>query len=199
MGISLKRFLLNFKSLFGITAVVLGAIPVASTVLPDSLGVYVFPPLGNIEGFAKVFSILAFFLAVFFSYHYGLSERFAIKNQRIKALVRCLIAFFLSGFVFVVLTNAFVKIVVIGKDKEVAVSVGFERRAEIASSVLKDANDEEILKRNGFEESSIHEVWTIRSLVVVRAGLFISYFLCLLAALFGCCLAVQFDLIDRSL
>ncbi len=188
-GLVLKSYYAKFNSIVGAVAGLVSLLPLGAIIGPNA---YLFPPLGgdSIEKFAIIGTVILSLSCTLFVY------------QKRKAFVSKLgLALLLSGAALcitiqIMLYTAFVRDVQIpSKNEVVTVSVGFARCPDNPSEYAK-MSDEEMLKDAGPTESAIRHLFTLPSLLAVRALLYLSYLATiLLVVMFASC-AVLFSALD---
>jgi hypothetical protein len=160
---------------FAISGVV-AALPFISLVLRDAVSSYAFPPLGGIEGLARVgvcaFSVFSTYL-VFLLWN-GLKPD--VLGKRAGGLFIAGVAFF---FCYIAAYHGFVRRIEIPAQRSaVTVSVGFSRAPEARRLFPPTISDEEMLRERGMTEEEIRGLWTGRSLLLARLSLLFSYLGC---------------------
>jgi hypothetical protein len=168
--ISIKEYYQAFKSVKGFLIAGSVLCPVLSKFLPGtSVAAYLCPPLGDSQDVIMVATSLALALLTYLVF------RYCQTSKRIGWSP----AVFVLGFsilLFVILSLSFVKHVWFGSvGKEVSVSVGFERTALAKVHFTDKDSDLELLHRSGTDEDIIEKLWTLRSIILVRSLLWLSY------------------------
>jgi hypothetical protein len=156
-------------------------IPFAAMLLPGTLAGYGFPPLGNIETFARIGTFLLALGTTYFAF-FASSDDPGVNR---KLVVRALIAAPVFLCVYLALCFLVVRTVPIPtQGTAIQVSVGYER-TEFAKANFGTESDWEILRERGPDEEQIAKLWTRKSLLVSRMGLYISYLLFILTLVAG--------------
>jgi hypothetical protein len=174
--VSLKQYYLSARGLS--TAVAAVVLPLASKIVGSDSSAYLFPPLGDMDGIARV-GLVALCLGVSVGVYFLVAAQPPKSPSRViwAALLFaaiCLLAY-LSAY------QRFVRRVDIpSRETSVYVSVGYQRTA-FADQTFGSASDWEMLRARGTSEEEIGRLWTARSIIVTRLGL---YFSCSLTILF---------------
>ena len=177
---SLPQYYKAFKSLLGALAALVAAFPMLGRLFPTALAKYMFPPLGDIEPIARVGTVGAVGLATYVVYFFR-----SHKTDRSVLVVYALAT--ISFAAYLTTSTCFMRKMDIPAEKTaVFVSVGFER-TQFAENSFGNEDDWEMLRDRGFDEESIRKLWTVRSLVVARIMLWMSFTssLVFVAAAFG--------------
>jgi hypothetical protein len=190
--ISLRRYYHSFKSLSGLLAGTVAALPLLSRLLPDDGRAYAFPPLGDIEGPARIGTVV---LAIAFTYaaYFSRQPKIKMRIRRVSGLVALAALCFLS---YLILSVQFVRRIEIpSRGASVFLSVGYDR-TEFAIATFGPATDEEMLRQRGPDEEQTRRLWTPKSVAIVRLSLFGSYLGSILALVFAFSVGVVFQLED---
>lgn len=178
----LRKYYSSFRSLSGIFAGLIAALPFISQFLPGTG--YAFPPLGDAEAPARVGLVLLAFAVTFAVYF--LASDISRNTGRVIAIA---IAVSVVGlFVYFALFEGFVRgIDIPSRNTTVYVTVGYER-TPFAMTTFDSAPDEVMLRSRGTDEEQLRTLWTLKSLIIVRLALFASYCTIVLAlvAAFSC-------------
>lgn len=192
--LTVRAYYKRYLSLYGLMSAAIGGLPILSKLLPEGWGGYVFPPLGDqgpiFRGAALILCALVT-LIVYFAY-----PRYARydKRERVRTLLLTAIVSVLGVMAFFILSQRFVRhIAVPTRNVELVVSVGYER-TDFAQKTFGPATDWELLRYRGINEEEIQRLWTSRSIILVRLGLFVSYMAFLIGALSCTSLGVLFDI-----
>jgi hypothetical protein len=187
--VTLSGYLLSFKSISGFLVGLFSAVPILAKFLPESYSGYGFPPLGSVEGAARVATVALALAAVFFAFFTAATSRSGNRKHIAAAIIfslLCLCSYF-------ALFLRFVRTVDIpSKEISVQVSVGYER-TDFAKRNFGTASDEELLRERGISEEEIWKLWTARSVLVARLSLCITYVL----AIFSLVTAFGWGVVDQ--
>jgi len=175
--ITLRRYYLSFKSLFGILAGVVAASPYISKVLPVDVGSCVFPPLGDGDAIGRLVAVIFAFALTFGVYFWAVSSpksagRVIAFAFVISALSFCAYFAALLGFVR--------RVDIPSTGVRVYISVGYERTA-FAKTTFDSAPDEDLLRARGMDDEQLRLLWTKKSIIIARLALYIPYCLGILA------------------
>lgn len=172
--ITLRQYYASFKSISGIVIGLSAAAPVLSRILPSAYKAYAFPPLGIVEGPARVGTFVLVLATTYFAFFAGVSS--LGSNRRRVAFAVPLAFIWLC--LYIGLFSRFVRVVEIhNADRSVTslyASVGYER-TEFAKVNFGNSSDWELLRQRGVSDEQIHRLWTAESVLIVRLSLFISY------------------------
>jgi hypothetical protein len=170
---TLRRYYSSFKSISGILAGIVAASPYISKVVPVEIGAYSFPPLGDVDPIARVSVVIFAFATTFGVYFWKMKSR--KSAGRIVGL-----AFALSALAFCLYMGVHLRVVrridIPSLDAVVYVSIGYERTA-FAQGLFGGSSDEDLLRARGIEDEQIRLLWTIKSLVLARLVLYLTYLL----------------------
>jgi hypothetical protein len=181
MTVALRQYYLAFGSLRGFLGPLSFLPPFVGALMPESAKFpnYFYPPLGDFRIIAAAGTIA---LTVLSSYFVYLSCEKSPRKMHPTATLAlsvigtvCLIALmgFYIGFVKVVRYPAV--------DTELTVSIGYDRTEFVTSSPeLRSLTDSELLYTLWASEDRIQKLWTIDSIMVVRASLGLCYAGCLI-------------------
>ncbi len=177
MKVTLARYYKGFGSLYALWAGLPFLPPLLHACVPDSsaFAEYLFPPLGDSQRLAFAATIGTLLLTTFVAFVC------CQMTQGIRPSVPAmLMAGWLLGFCALIsLYVPYVRHVAVPSVKlEVPVSIGFER-TDFALRTYPGWNDWEMLHDRGPWEEQIHVLWTQRSIIVVRALLWVTYSLTL--------------------
>jgi hypothetical protein len=192
--ISLRQYYLSFKSLSGLLAGAVTALPLISKLLPDAASAYAFPPLGNIEGPART-GALVLAVAVTYAAYFSRGATVRSRPWRIAGLVVmasfCLVLYLALSFRFVR------RIDVPSRATSILVTVGYQR-TEFANRTFGSATDEEMLRQRGPNEEQVERLWTPKSVLAARLELFASYSGFVLALVLAFSVGIVFQLEDAA-
>ena len=177
--LTLREYYRSFGRVSGWLAGLISFVPLVSKPLPESFRAYGFPPLGSLEDTAR---ILAFVFALAATYFAFFSRGSAARSTRKRVTYGFGVAL-VSLMLYMGLFQCFVRTVEIPSEKttvQVSVSVGFER-TEFAKANFGGDSDLDLLRHRGFNDEEIQRLWTLRSLVISRLGLYFSYLILLLS------------------
>lgn len=190
---TIKSYYKNFISIYGALAGALGALPFLSKLLPGNWAQYVFPPLGGVEPYSRLATLILAGAVTLIVYTMNTSSFATCKRGRSKSMWLVFAIGVIAVIVFFVLTQAFARSIDIPSvGKSVVVSVGYDR-TEFARTTFKDKSDEQMLRARGTSEEEIWRLWTAKSIIVARSLLFISYLIFILSAVAFVSLGVLFD------
>jgi hypothetical protein len=181
-SVTLRQYYASFKSLSGALAGVFTASPLLSMLLPSGSGGYAFPPLGVADGparFGTVLLALATTYVVFFSVGHWRDKDFWLIASGVGLAI-------LSLCLYLTLYMRFVRTISIPSEgTSISVSVGYQR-TDFAKATFDSETDWELLRQRGVAEEEIWKLWTTRSIILARLGLYASHcgFILLLVA--GC-------------
>jgi len=186
---SLKQYYTSARGL--ITAVAAVALPFASKVVGPDAGSYVFPPLGGMDGIARLglvllclsVSIGVYFLAVV----QPRKSSSALIWTTILVAIICLIAYLAAYQRFVR------RIDIPAKEATVHVSIGY-RRTQFANQTFDSGSDWEMLEARGTNEEEIERLWAVESVIVARLALYLSCALTTMSFLFLFSFALAHDM-----
>ena len=198
MDFSLKKFIKHYKSIYGVVTGLLCSIPVISSFFSGKIERYLFPPLGNFDTVGRIFAIVIIVLVSITTYFAKDLHLIQNKQRRFILLLKMLLACIAFYLLFFILNICFVKTITLPDDNEtiINVSIGYERQ-NWAKEKLNGTSDYEILtKKRGPYEREIQNVWTLTSLVIVRASLLLSYISFFVIAVSISSLFILFDYFD---
>jgi hypothetical protein len=190
--ITLRQYYLSFKSISGVMAGLLSAIPFLSKLAPDAYAAYGFPPLGSLEGPARIGTFVFAWAATYFAFF----ARAGSPSGDRKRIAAAMVFAFVFLCLYFGLFLRFVRTIEIpAKNISVQVSVGYER-TDFAKDNFGAASDWEILRARGTGEEEIWKLWTTKSLLVCRLSLYIAYSIVVLSlvAAFSWGVIYQFNL-----
>ena len=149
----------------------LTAVPFLSKLVPDAYAAYVFPPLGSVEGPARIGTFVFAWASTYFAFF---ARAGSLSGDR-KRIVAAMVFAFVFLCVYFGIFLRFVRTIEIPtKNISVQVSVGYER-TDFAKDNFGAASDWEILRTRGTDEEEIWKLWTTKSLLVCRLSLYIAY------------------------
>jgi hypothetical protein len=177
--LSLKQYYVSARGLS--TAVAAAALPFASKIVGADAAAYIFPPLGGMDGVARV-GLVALCLGV------SMGVYFLVAAQSPKTPSRVIwMALFFAALFLIAYLSAYQRFVrridVPSLGTFEYVSVGYQRTA-FADQTFGSASDWEMLKARGTSEEEIERLWTPKSLTIARLALFFSCALTTLTLLF---------------
>lgn len=143
---------------------------------------YLFPSLGDAENTLRILSVLIALIVTVPMYLMKERAFFNSKRGRSNFVWAIFICGFVGLVVYGILTFAFVRHVPIptgpeGHEEWIA-SVGY-KRTSFAKTHFGQLSDWEMLRKRGLEEEQIWQLWSKRSILIVRGSLWISYMLVL--------------------
>jgi hypothetical protein len=179
MTLSLKQYYASARGIS--TAIAAAAVPFASKIVGPETSAVLFPPLGNMEGVARL-GFLALCIAV------SLGVYFLVATQSLPSPARviwcALLIAFVALAVYLVAYQSFVRRIDIpSRGDSVYVSIGYER-TQFAIDTFGNASDYEMLKARGPNEEEISHLWTLKSIIIARLTLYFSCVLTSLTVLF---------------
>jgi hypothetical protein len=187
--VSLKQYYLSARGLS--TAVAAVALPFASKIVSSESSAYLFPPLGNMDGIARV-GLLALCLGVSVGVYFLVAARPPKSPSRIVWG-----ALFLAAICLLAYLSAYQRFVrridIPTRETSLYVSVGYQRTA-FADQTFPSASDGEMLRARGASEEEIGRLWTEKSLIIARLLLYLSCSLATLALLFLFSFGVAYDI-----
>jgi len=187
--LSVKQYYASIKGLA--TAVAAVVLPLASKIIGSDSTAYVFPPLGNMEGVARV-GFVALCLGVSLGVYFLVSAKSTVSLRRVIWL-----ALSIAVVCFVIYLAAYQRFVrrldIPARHESVYVSVGYQRTS-FANQTFPNATDLEMLRGRGSTEEEIERLWTIKSIIVARLTLYSSCVLTSMALLFVFSFAVAHDI-----
>ena len=176
-SITLRQYYLSFKSISGAMAGLFTAIPLLSKLAPDGYAAYGFPPLGSVEGPARIGTFVFAWAATYFAF-FARSGSPSGDRKRIAAAM--VFAFVFLCLYFGLFLRFVRNIEIPTKNISVQVSVGYER-TDFTKDNFAAASDWEILRARGTGEEEIWRLWTTKSLLVCRLSLYIAYSIVILS------------------
>jgi hypothetical protein len=183
MKVTVCQYYRGFVSLLGALAGVPFVPPVVHFFIPDSNAIagYLYPPIGD----SQQLTLCATFLFLLITTYVVFQYQQAASKQRVHTALVLWVGIAACVCALIALYGCFVRripVPVLGI--AVPVSVGFER-TDFARQWYPNSNDWEMLHDTGPTEDRIQDLWTLRSILAVRALLWGSYSLML-----ACFLAV---------
>jgi hypothetical protein len=190
-SVSLRQYYRSFVSISGIMAGLFSSVPILSKIaFPGSDLAYGFPPLGSIEDLARIFTVVLAVAATYFAFFVSATP--PARNRR--RLASAMVLTFLSICLYLAFFLAFVrKIDIPSKNTSVHVSVGWER-TEFAKANFGAESDSDLLRDRGISDEEILRLWTKKSVVISRLGLFVTYSLFILSLV----VAFSWGVLDQS-
>ena len=154
------------------------SVPILSKIaLPEADLAYGFPPLGGIEDVARIFTVVLAFTATYFAFFVSATP--PARNRGRLAFAMILAS--LSICIYLAFFICFVRRIDIPtRGVSVEVSIGWER-TEFAKANFGEDSDFDLLRKRGVSDEEISRLWTKRSLVISRLGLYITYLLFILS------------------
>jgi len=150
---------------------IFSAIPLLSKLVPDGYAAYGFPPLGSLDGPARIGTVVLALAATYFAFFARAASPSGDRKRIAAAIVLALVCLCLYFGLFL----RFVRNIEIPtKNISVQVSVGYER-TDFANANFGSESDWEILRARGTGEEEIWRLWTAKSLLVCRLSLYIAY------------------------
>lgn len=178
------------------TAVAAVALPFASKIVGSDSNAYLFPPLGDMNGIARV-GLVAMCLGVSVGVYFLVAVRAPKSPSRI--IWGTLILAAVSLLAYLSAYQRFVRrIDVPTREMSIYVSVGYHRTA-FADQTFGLATDWEMLRARGTSEEEIGRLWTEKSIIIARLGLYLSCSLSTLALLFLFSFGLAHDISHRDL
>ena len=175
---TLLQYYRSFISISGVIAGLLTAFPLLSgLILPESYRAYCFPPLGNVEGPARIATVALALAATYFAFF--ARATLAVRNRKRVAIA--LVFASVCICLYLALFLRFVRTIEIpSRDRSVQVSVGCER-SDFAKANFVGESDWDLLRDRGTAEEEIWRLWTAKSLLISRLSLYITYLLVVLS------------------
>jgi hypothetical protein len=190
---TLKRYYSSFASLSGIFAGIATAWPFVSEIVPGNA--FTFPPLGDVEPAARAGLVLLAFATTFGCYFYA---RDVTRNIG-KAITTTILLSLLGLLIYLGLFERFVrKVEIRAPETSLYVTVGYERTA-FALATFDSEPDEELLRARGVDDEQIHILWTLKSIIVVRLGLYVAYCTVIIALVAAFSFGVASDIMPQKL
>jgi hypothetical protein len=192
--ITLSAYYRAFVSGWGGLATLFSAIPLLSKLLPGNIAAAGFPPLGDAEGPARLLAVVFALAATYCAYF--CRARHPRDNR--KWVYRAMILALLPLVVYVGLIIRFVRTVEIpSMGTAIQVSVGWER-TDFATTNFDGESDWDLLRARGPDEEDIWRLWTPKSLIVSRLGLYVAYLSVLLLLISAFSWGVLSDLTETQ-
>ena len=134
---------------------------------------YIYPPLGDYKEIWAMGTITFVVFSSIMVFHY--CSHFTRKSHGVAVLVLIFVGI-LSFITFMCIYSRFVKVIVISDEGErLPLSIGFERTHYVLSNQeLANLSDADLLSHRGYKEEQIQEIWTIKSIYIVRSSLWLS-------------------------
>lgn len=187
--LSVKQYFASIKGLATVVAAVV--LPFASKIIGSETTAYVFPPLGNMEGVARV-GFVALCLGLSLGVYFLVSAKSLVSPGRVIWLA--LLIAVVSFGVYLASYQRFVRRLDIpARHESVYVSVGYQRTS-FANQSFPNTTDLELLRWRGPTEEEIERLWTVKSIIVARLILYSSCVLTSMALLFVFSIAVAHDI-----
>ena len=180
-----ELFYKSFLSLRGVLAAVIAAAPAFSKFVEEPVSAYLFPPLGDMAGVARL-AVAVFAFGVTYAVCVWQVAEAKINRSLFSALAVAVVALF--GYLY--FHEEFVRQLYIPTlSRSVSVCIGSER-TEMAKKTFGAASDEELLRSRGFDDEQLRWLWTPTSLRIARLALFFTYSVCAWALVAMCSLGV---------
>lgn len=190
--LSLEQYYTSARGLA--TALAAVAVPFASKVVGSDWAGYVFPPLGGIDGAARLGLVLLCISVSIGVYFLATAQPPKSPSPVIWAAI--LLALICST-AYLAANQRFVRrIEVPSRETSVTVSVGY-RRTQFAQQTFGPASDWAMLKARGTDEEEIERLWTVKSVIVARLTLYLLCALTTLSFLFLFSFALVHDIRDQ--
>jgi hypothetical protein len=173
------------------TAIAAVALPFASKVVPSEPSTYFFPPLGDIDGIARI-GLVVLCLAVSLLVYFIVSDH--VPKSPARVIVVSLVVFVVCLLGYLAAYERFVRRIDIPtRDTTVVVSVGYDR-TDFANQSFATKSDWDMLRARGTSDEEIENLWTKHSVTVARLGLFLSCAFMIASALFLFTFAVMHNI-----
>jgi hypothetical protein len=173
--VGLKQYYTSARGL--ITAAAAVTVPFASKVVGSDSAAYVFPPLGGMEGAARLGLVLLCLSVSIGVYFLATADKPKSPSPVIWTTI-LLAVVCLAGYLAAY--QRFVRrIEVPSRETSVTVSVGYQR-TQFAEQTFGSASDWAMLQARGTDEEEIEHLWTAKSVIIARLTL---YLLCVLTTL----------------
>ena len=171
-----------YKSLRGAsTALAAVVLPLVSKFVGSEPALYLFPPLGTVDGIGR-FALICLGLLMSVGVYFLIYTRHATSPVKLVWIASILAFLFLT--LYLASYQRFVRrIDVPSTGSSIYVSVGY-RRTPFAEQTFGTASDWDMLRARGTSEEAIEQLWTETSLMISRLCLFFSCSLSMLALLF---------------
>lgn len=181
-------------SVWGGLAALFSAVPFLSVLLPAKVEAAGFPPIGNVEGVARILSVVFALATTYGAFFYGVEHPESNRKRVYLAVLTAL----LPMVIYVCLSFRFVRTVEIpSMQTAVQVSVGW-KRTEFAAENFEGEGDWELLRARGPSEEEIWRLWTPTSLIVSRLALYTSYLASLLTLVCAFSWGVFYEVTEAS-
>ena len=176
MNVTTSEYYAAFSSYGLAISGAVAALPLLSLALKDAVSSYAFPPLGGIEGPARLGAcgFCAFATYIVFLLWNGAQPN-ALRKRAGILFVSALVLFvgYLAAY------HGFVRTIEIpAQHSSLTVSVGFTRTEGAKRAFGPEISDEEMLRDRGMTEEEIKALWTGPSIVIARLTLLILYLAC---------------------
>jgi len=192
-----KDYYKHYLGIFGVLTTIVGATPLIALFVKSDWASYLFPPLGGIETFLKIATLILIVLLtliIFFVKDVSLSKS---KRGRLKVQVGLLLLSIFGLVSFGVLYLLVVEDLEIPGKGRISVSIGYDR-TEFAKKNFEGETDKEMLEQRGLTDEEVFRLWTASSIIISRLALLISYWLFLLPAISVGSLSILFDKIGAA-
>jgi hypothetical protein len=187
--ITLKQYYSSARGLT--TAIAAAAIPFASKLVSPDVAAPVFPPLGSMDGPARI-GLLLICLSVSIGVYFLISPRPPRSPATVIWLTLAVAV--VSTIIYLVSYQAFVRRIEIpSRHTSVHVSVGYQR-TDFANQTFGAASDWALLQARGTDDEEILRLWTAKSLILARLCLYSSSALATASFLFLFSFAVAHDI-----
>jgi hypothetical protein len=168
---TISMYYRSFVSGWGGLATLFSAIPLLSKLLPGNITAAGFPPLGDAEGPARVLAVVCALATTYCAYF----SRASHPRDNRKRVYRAMLVALLALVVYVgLLIRVVRKVEIPSMGTAVQVSIGWER-TEFASANFDGESDWDLLRSRGPSEEEIWKLWTPKSLIISRLGLYVAY------------------------
>ncbi len=187
--LSLKQYYASGRGLA--TAIAAVVTPFASKLFgPDSASL-VFPPLGSIDGVSRI-GFLLLCISVSVGVYFIVTSQ-APKTPTVVIWIAIAVLFICLASYLALYQRFVIRIAVPSQGTSVHISIGYHR-TQFADQTFGSASDSEMLRSRGADEEEIERLWTMKSLIVARLGLFLSCTLTTMSFLFLVSFALAHDI-----
>jgi hypothetical protein len=164
--VTLKQYYKAFWGLFGILAATPPLLAASvSSLLPEGVSVLRFPPLGDVEPFARLGLVALSLLTIHLIYFWNGGKWLMGATATVALLCLSL---------YVAIYPRFVIRIDIPSQDPVHVSIGYAR-TQFAATNFPGYSDENLVRARGATDEEIRRLWTYNSIALARLGLFLSY------------------------
>jgi hypothetical protein len=189
---TVKDYYNHFKTIYGSIATLLTLLPILSFIPNTSR--YLFPPLGSMGGFSKLFTVFLAIVVTLLVYFFNDGASTSSGRGRRKIFLLCSATAFVGLALFLAADLRFVREVEVpSKQTSIIVSVGYDRTPFARGPELVTENDWSLLEARGTTEEEIRDLWTFKSILVARLMLLSSYLVALLSLVAILSFAVLYD------